>query len=416
MENIQPGKLKVAMVVGLFPVLSEAFVINQITGLMDAGHEVDILSFKQSTETQVHDDIREYKLLRKVVYIKRVPQHRVQTVLKFVLTFFRFILFYPREIIGVLNVKKYGNTYVVLDNFFKLSYFLGKKYDVIHCHFGPMAKQLVFLKDILPNVKIITQFHGYDISSFIQREGKDTYSELFKRGDYFLPVSEHFKNRLVGLGCPSDKTDILYCGVYLDRFSFRENEFDFREHIHVLSLGRLVEKKGVKYLIDAVAQLKDKFPKIDLTIVGDGEERKALEEQVSRLGLTDRVYFKGSVANDEARRYFEQADIFIAPSVTSSSGDEEGLVVTIKEAMAIGVPVISTTHAGIPEMISDGLNGFLARERDSGSIAEKLSYLILNPELCRNFALRARQTVQEKFDQEKINKKLEDIYVHVSRN
>lgn len=416
MENIQHRKLKVAMVVGVFPALSESFVINQITGLMNAGHEVDILSFKQSTETQVHDDIRKYKFLRKVVYFKRVPKHMFQAGLKFCATFFRFILFYPREIVGVLNVKKYGNFYVMLDNFFKLSYFLGKKYDVIHCHFGPMAKQLVFLKDILPKVKIITQFHGYDISSFIQKEGKDTYSELFKRGDYFLPVSEHFKNRLVGLGCPSDKTDILYCGVYLDRFSFRENEFDFRQHIHVLSLGRLVEKKGVRYIIEAVAQLKDKFPKIDLTIVGDGEERKALEEQVSRLGLTDRVYFKGSVTNDEVRRYFEQADIFIAPSVTSSSGDEEGLVVTIKEAMAIGVPVISTLHAGIPEMISDGLNGFLTRERDSGSIAEKLSYLILNPELCRNFALRARQTVQEKFDQEKINKKLEDIYFHVSRN
>ncbi len=416
MHDVQPKKLKVAMVVGLFPVLSEAFVINQIKGLMDAGHEVDILSFKKSSETQVPEDVSRYDLLRKVVYIKRVPEQKLQAVVKFLVTFFRFVLFYPREVMQVLNIKRYGNVYVMLDNFFKLSYFLGKNYDVVHCHFGPMAKQLIFLKDILPKIKIVTQFHGYDISSYVQKEGKDTYRELFQRGDYFLPVSEHFKNRLVGIGCPLDKTGLMYCGVYLDKFSFQEKKFDFREQVRLLSLGRLVEKKGVQYVIDALPRLKDRFSGVELTIVGDGDQRKNLEEQVSRLGLTHQVHFKGSVTNDEARKYFEQADIFIAPSVTSSSGDEEGLVVTIKEAMAIGVPVVSTVHAGIPEMITDGFNGFLAPERESVSLAEKLSYLILNPELCRQFASRARQTVENKFDQKIINKKLEDIYFHVYQN
>ncbi len=407
----QPKKLRVAMVVGTFPVLSETFVLNQINWLLDHGYHVDIYPFNKSSEKQLHPDLIKYDLMQNTTYIVRAPQNKIKAVLKFIGVLARLLVLFPKETLKLLNVRKYGKK--VFDNVFKARYFLGKKYDVIHCHFGPMGRQLAFLKDILPQVKLITQFHGYDVSSYVLKNGENAYDELFAKGDCFLPVSDYFKNKLESWHCPSDKTRILYCGVYLNQFQYRENPFQFDQKVNLLYLGRLVEKKGVEYVIEAVARLNVRFPQLRCLIVGDGDRRQGLEEQVKRLSLEKMIEFAGSVDSVQARKYFEQADLFVSPSITSERGDEEGLVVTIKEAMATGVPVISTNHASIPEMIVDGFNGFLVPEKDFSSIAEKISYLIYNPELCRNFAQRSRRLMEEKFDQRILNEELEEIYHEV---
>ena len=413
MEN-QKRKLRIAMVVYAFPALSQTFIVNQITGLIDLGHEIDIFSFIKLKENQIANDIHKYNLLSKVTYLKGISKDFSKTILRFLKLFFRFIFIYPKEILKVLNIFQYKSMRIVLNNFFILSYFLGKNYDVFHCHFGLVGKELVFVKEIMPQVKIITQFHGYDISKYIKENGEQTYDELFRKGDHFLPVSEHFKNRLLQLGCPQEKITIHYCGVYLDRFPWCEHKFDFGQRIQILSLGRLAEKKGVEYMIKAVAHLRFKFPQLQCEIVGDGEERTKLEELVEQNDLERMIQFKGSVTTGEVQQYFQRADIFIAPSVTSSSGDEEGLVVTIKEAMATGTPVITTNHAEIPEMVTDGISGFLVSERNAQEIADRITSLVLNPDLCRTFASGARKVVEQKFDQLKLNEQLEEIYFNVS--
>ena len=163
------------MVVGTFPILSEFFIINQITGLIDLGHDVDILAFKKSSERAVHEDVLKYKLLERVTYIERVPEFRIQSLWKLTQVIARRFLFHPKAIMAVLNAQRYESRYTTMDNLFKLNCFLDKKYDVVHCHFGPIANQVIFLKDILPKVKFIAQFHGYDISRYVRGKTKSVY-------------------------------------------------------------------------------------------------------------------------------------------------------------------------------------------------------------------------------------------------
>ena len=292
----------------------------------------------------------------------------------------------------------------------KLPSFLKKRYDIIHCHFGVEAKQLQHLKEFL-NVIFVTSFHGYDISKFVKDHGDDVYRELFLNGDFFLPVSDFFKKRLISLGCSESKVRIHYMGIRTEGFPFIDRPFQFSQNIRILSIGRLVAKKGFEYGIKAVAQLIQKYPQIQYTIVGEGEEEGRLKDLVSSLRLENHVCLLGQKVHDEVEALVAVSDIVLVPSVTSDKGDEEGIPTALKEAMISGMPVVSTYHAGIPELVIDGESGFLVEQRDVQGLAQRLSHLIEDPELCRKMGQAGRKRIIEKFELKQLSKELVDIYL-----
>ena len=159
-------------------------------------------------------------------------------------------------------------------------------------------------------------------------------------------------------------------------------------------MGRLVEKKGHEYSIKAIAKAIINHKNIIYLIAGDGHLRNKLESLVSELGIKNHVKFLGAVEQEEALKLYQQAHIFILPSVTSSNGDQEGIPVVLMEAQSAGLPVISTYHSGIPEAVIDGKSGFLVPEKDVNALAQKMEYLIEHPEVWPEMGRCGREFVE----------------------
>lgn len=181
------------------------------------------------------------------------------------------------------------------------------------------------------------------------------------------------------------------------------------DSFRLLFVGRLVERKGVHYLLDAIAKLRKSHP-ASLTIVGDGPWRARLAERTARLGLDDVVRFEGFVANEELARHFETCDAFVLPAVIDAKGDTEGLGVVLVEALAYGRPVIATAAGGIVDVIRDGETGTLVPPGDADALAAAIAEYIERPEFAQQLAAAGSAHVQANFSWPAIIGRLTDLY------
>jgi len=401
--------MRIAFIVNNFPCLSETFVLNQITGLLDRGHEVDIFANSPRNDPMVHADIERHNLLDRTFYgaaYLRMPANKFLRLVKAVCL---IIANFHKKPMLLLNTLKFGKGAVPLSSLYKTIKFL--KYDIVHCHFGPNGKRFLFLKDILGSkVKYITVFHAYDITKVLKQNGGNFYDSLFKKGDLFLPISNHWKKRLIELGCNKDKIIVHRMGIDTDRFQFKIRKLQCDQKIRLLTVARLVEKKGVKYAVRATAKVARKHPDLEYKIAGDGPLRNDLESLIAHLGVQDKIKLLGWLDHSEVQSLMQEADIFILPSVTSQNGDQEGIPVVLMEAQAVGLPVISTWHSGIPELVVNEKTGFLVPEGDVDALADKLKYLIEHPERWPEMGQAGRRYVEENFDINKLNNQLLEIY------
>ena len=401
--------MKIAFIVGGFPTLSETFILNQITGLLDMGYDVEIFAQFNPQERKVHADIEKYQLMRRVHYFN-IPHNKIKRILKAIFLIIKNFHKAPLKILKSLNVFRYGKTALSLRLLYTLIPFLDKKFDIIHCHFGPNGIIGAYLKEIGISGKLITTFHGYDMSTFIVNNGNNVYEKLFLNGNLFLPISDYWKRKLIRLGCDEKKIIVHRMGIDLKKFKFSERIKQPGEPIKILTIGRLVEKKGHEYAIRAIAKVVKKYRNIEYLIAGDGPLRNKLEGLVQELGIEKHVKFLGAIEQNEVLKLYQQAHIFVLPSITASNGDQEGIPVVLMEAQATGLPVISTYHTGIPEVIVEGKSGFLVPEKDVDALAERLEYLIEHPEIWPEMGRYGRKFVEEKYDIKKLNQKLVEIY------
>jgi glycosyltransferase involved in cell wall biosynthesis len=219
-------------------------------------------------------------------------------------------------------------------------------------------------------------------------------------------VSEYIRQQALAVGFPAERTHVHYIGVDTELFAPALGH-PRRTVIHV---ARLTEKKGTRDLIAAFAQVLRGVPDAQLLIIGDGPLRDDLQQLASRLGVTDEVRFLGTLAHAETRRQVASAAVFCLPSVTARSGDSEGLPISLIEAMASGVPVVGTRHAGIPEAITDGREGYLVDEADVESLAHRLTALLSDEQLRTSCARAARERALASFDLKTNTARLESLY------
>lgn len=407
--------MKIAFFVDRFPALSETFILNQITGLIDRGHDVDIYADRSDGSDKVHPEVLNYKLLERTTYVGK-PDDRIWRLLKIVqLPLLNFVK-QPAALIQALNVKRYGKQASSLTLLYSAAHILGKKadYDIIQAHFGPNGLEAVFLREMgVIQGKIATQFHGYDLSEYVQRYGRSIYKELFDQADVFLPISDHMKNRLVELGCDKNKVIVHHVGIELDRFNFTPRFKPKNGATQLITIARLVEKKGLEYSIRAVANLIRAGMDLEYSIIGDGELRKNLQALIETLNVSDKVKLLGWKQQPEVIELLNRAHILLAPSVTSQSGDQEGIPTVLIEAAMLGLPVMSTDHSGIPEVVQNKISGFLVPERDVDALTEKLGYMIQHPELWAEMGRSGRSIVEDQFDVDQLNAQLIAIYTNL---
>ncbi len=401
--------MKIAFIVNGFPSLSETFILNQVTGLLDMGYDVEIFAQFNPNESKIHSDVEKYRLMERVHYFNP-PYSKIKRTLKAICLIAANFYKGPAKILKSLNIFKYGKEALSLNSLYRIIPFLDKNFDIIHCHFGFSGITGAYLKDIKVSGKIITTFYGYDLSSAITDNKSIIYKNLIRKGDLFLPICDYFKRKLINLECGEEKIIIHQVGIDFQKFKFLERKLQPEGVIKILTIARLVEKKGHIYAIKAIKKVIEKHKNIQYFIVGNGPLKEKLEAQVSEAGIKQYVDFAESVNQDECMSLYQEAHIFVLPSVTSDNGDQEGTPVVLMEAQATGLPVISTYHSGIPEIVIDGKSGFLVPEKDVNALTEKLDYLIEHPEIRDEMGKAGRKYIEEKFDIKNLNQKLVKIY------
>jgi colanic acid/amylovoran biosynthesis glycosyltransferase len=287
---------------------------------------------------------------------------------------------------------------------------------LLHAHYGPNGLRVLPLANRL-GVPLITTFHGSDATITDLRYEK-TYlgfrlyvankGKLKASSATFLTDSNFLRLKLLEQGFPADRIFVAYAGV--DTMKFKPASSEDRPII--LFVGRFVEVKGAEFAIRAASEVQRQFPDVELVLIGDGPLRKELES-VAKKSLR-RYSFLGLRTPEEVRDWMNRASMLCMPAVTTRSGEEEGFGMVCAEAQAVGKPVVAFSSGGVPEIISDGITGFLAPERDWQALARNLATLLQNPELRERFGRAAREAMLRKFDLKHCTRRLERIYGMVS--
>ena len=281
---------------------------------------------------------------------------------------------------------------------------------VIHAHFGPQGHALLPLRR-QTGLPMVTSFYGYDLSMLPRDPAwRARYADLFVGGDVFLVEGRGMGERLAALGCPPEKIRLQRIAIDLDLIPFRER----RGHhgpVRVLFCGRFSEKKGLLDALRAAAAVRDRGVDLLFRIVGDGELREEVEGTVRELRLEPMVHRLGMRPYSEVLRELEVADFLIQPSRTAADGDTEGGAPTILlEAQAAGLPVLSTRHADIPEVVEEGKSAWLVPEGNWEMLADRMTTLCREPERWAEMGRAGRRHVAEAHNIQSEARRLEEIY------
>lgn len=327
---------------------------------------------------------------------------------------------FPEKDMYCLDQKRFSLTWIFnsiykrikgIDYYFKDILEL-RKARIIHAHFGPHGVYAIQAKKKL-NIPTITSFYGYDLSirSVIER-WMNCYALLFKEGDLFLAEGPYMKSRLMSLGCMEKKIKIQRIAIPVNtiRFTPRKPKHP-RESVMLVFSGRLVEKKGLLDALQALKLLRKSCNNYQFTVIGDGPLRLKIEDFLDTYKMRENVKITGFLPY---RRYIEEmqkGDIFIHPSITASDGDSEGGAPTvILEAQAMGMPVVSTYHGDIPNIVVPGKSALLSDEGNHEKLAENISFLLEHQEVWEQMGNVGRKYVESYHDLNKEVIALEDIY------
>ena len=270
---------------------------------------------------------------------------------------------------------------------------------LIHAHFANGALDILPLAVRL-GIPMIVSLYGNDIHRLgaVPRFVRD-YQKLFRRAACLLAVCDGLRREAIRLGCPPEKVRMRHLGVALDRFAYEERGLAEGEGVRFLHVSNFVPKKGVPILIRAFRRVHAALPRTELLLAGQGSGVEECRRLVGELGLEGCVRFVGPLPPADMPRLMQSAHIYVQPSITPPDGSAEGIPCVITEAMATGMPVIGTRHAGIPEVVLDGRTGLLVEERDETGLAEKMTYLAAHPEVWPAFSRAAAADVRRRFDQ-----------------
>ncbi|MGQ0456806.1 MAG: glycosyltransferase family 4 protein [Hyphomicrobium sp.] len=274
-----------------------------------------------------------------------------------------------------------------------------KKAGVVHLHnhIAMSSGSVAMIASAVSGIPHSFTMHGPDIFFEPQRWRLD---EKIARATFVACISDFCRSQGMIFSDPIhwSKMHVVHCGVTLSRYSeSRGGRADAAAGMgpRILFVGRLAAVKGLPILFDAAKNLLPMLPNLRVTLIGDGPERRELEDRACSLGLADAVHFAGYKSQDEVAAALRTTDMLILPSFA------EGLPVVLMEAMAGEVPVISTRIAGVAELVEDGVNGLLIPPGDVGSIEQAIQRLSNDPELRARMGAAGRRKVAAEFDVEK---------------
>tara|TARA_Y100000310_G_scaffold45098_1_gene42061 strand:+ start:1007 stop:2203 length:1197 start_codon:yes stop_codon:yes gene_type:complete len=290
----------------------------------------------------------------------------------------------------------------------------GEKIDLIHAHWIVPQGFIASRIKRMFGIPFVVTAHAGDIfplkNPFFRRLGRKALQDCA-----VCTVNSEATGKAVSDLYSVKNMSTIPMGVDLEQFSpkLKDNkvkkEFDVTGEF-LLFVGRIAEKKGLTYLLDAMPAVVKKFPKVKLVVIGDGPLKTRLEAQASAMKLDGHVIFAGKRKNEDLGKYFASADVFVGPSIVTDSGDTEGLGVVFLEAIASGTAVIGGNVGGVPDIIKDGKTGLLVEEKNSKELSKKIVELLGDKKKREKMVKAGQKHIKDNYDWEKVTKKFEDLF------
>ena len=404
-------RLNIAIVVGSFPTVSETFIINQITALIDKGHKVKIFAFHRGESNILHHKILNYKLIERTVYFEEFYVSKIGRFfpfLKFILSQHSNVNF--KRLLQNFNVRLDGLKALNLQFFYQFKWILKEgNFDIIHAHFGGNGAYLAEMKSVgfLSKTKLITSFHGYDLTPKFLPNYKTKYRVLFKEADFFTVNTVYLKSLLQKITAAQN---VAVLPVGLDTSEFCPKKIE-KNGFHLLFVGRLMPLKGPVLALRILNHFVEKgYRNISLSIVGDGELCSSLNIYIQKHQLQAYVHLKGAQPQVIIKEIMQEADVLIMPGIYDENDRAETQGLVIQEAQAMELPVIVSDVGGMKYGMVDQKTGFVVKEKDLEGFVEKITCLIEDPQLKLRMGKAGREFVQKNYDSYVLCEKLEAYY------
>lgn len=379
----------------MFPRFSETFILNEILGLQELGTDVQVYSLRFSTDGKFHRGLSQVRNPARYA-----PEFLGSQFHEFASAWFWAARDRPVLFIRTLAEAIGGGTADGLKRWAQGVWlcreFARTPAQGIHVHFADgSAHAAYFLNRLNGNPFTITA-HAYDIYT----RGKDfrKLARIVRRARGLVTVCDYNRRYLLRrLGRDfAPKIRRIYNGIDLELFT--PPPFEERRRDLLLSVSRLVEKKGIDVLIDAVAELRTRGTPVECIIAGEGDREAALRAQVARMNLGDRIRFVGPISQDEVVRLQRIATMMVAPCIRGNDGNVDALPTVLVESLACGTPSITTSVTGIPEIVRHEREGLIVPQRDPVALADAIQRLMGEPDLCERLGRAARQRAEQMFD------------------
>jgi len=391
--------MNVLYIIGRFPAISETFILNEIIEVINCGHNVCIVSLNLPEDKIFHDNFKMVK--DKTIYLSQVDMWG-----KFLAVLWYFLRL-PANFMQVTvscyreDYWKIGVLRRLLNSSFLARYVKRLKIDHIHSHFANEPTSYAMWTSMLTGIPYTFTTHGHDI--FCEPPGN--YAEKLQRSKFMITISNFNREYLIKeLQLDGEKIVVNRCGVNVSNFTPKERENIRPNRPMILTIARLHPIKALECLIETYRILKASGVVFKGIIIGEGKERKNLENLIRKYSLTENVKLIGAKTQLEIVSYLKKSAIFVLPSRS------EGLPIVIMEALASGIPVIASNIAGIPEIVHNDKSGYLVPVGDSHKLAEKIKELLLDEEKRTKFGQYGRRLVEKDFSLKKQVCRLIDLW------
>ncbi len=381
-----------------YPRLSETFIVNEILLLEQFGLKLHIFAMRNPGEAKVHESVA--RVRAKVTYI---PDYFWRFFFSFISTnvrlwwdrpqlywpAFRFALWRSLRQRSSSTIKRFAQAAYLVQ-----SSLPGTEVAHFHAHFSHGPTTVAYFASWLTGMRYSFSAHAKDI--YLQEH--DFLREKIHRAAFVVTCTGFNRDYLLRVAGSDEPVFRVYHGNDLQLFKPERATSHHHDCPVILSVGRFVPKKGFPVLLHALHKLRQEGWHFYCNIIGGGPLQDELEQLRRRLGLDDCVELKRQMSQNELLTYYRQTDVFVLACEVQNDGDRDGIPNVLVEAMAMGIPVLSTAISGIPELVEHGVSGWLAPEKDPDALAEGLKTLLGQPELAQHLGRAGRAKVERDFD------------------
>ncbi len=405
-QSPKNGNPRIAYILKRYPRLSETFIANEILSLSNMGFDIRIFSIKDPGD-RIHSFVRE--ITSPVHYLPAVSkENRLEF---FVAHLYTFI----RNPVGYVRCLAYARKHSSPESRkkFLLAGYVGRsvisgRIQHLHSHFATGSTRLAKYIHIMTGVPYSFTAHAKDI--FSDRVSPKQLKRRIKKAQFIVTISEYNRNYLKNI-VPTARIHVIRNGLRIEEFSPNGRFSGGESRPVILGVGRLVEKKGFVYLVEACGVLKREGKDFRCIIVGDGPLKEEIEGRITELGLSEHVRLEGSRIQDELiRDYYTKAHILVLPCTVAANNDMDGIPVVLEEAMAMRIPVVTTAVAGIPELVRHRETGLLVPPGDVGELARSIRNLMEDEPLRQNLKSSGRNLIESEYDIEKTSSQLAGLF------